>query len=559
MGPPPLSKVDQEPAGTNCPLGGVRVSLGADSNGDGKLDESEVSSTSYVCDKVDGPVLQVVGKVISPEGTPVAGASVRICGIGSVTTDAEGRFSMPSRLAWTYQMEASISAPGFASRHGLIVDDDDTALGKNYFPVRFVYDAYEQDYVGEQATSVVIDMGIVDLRRGESGTVFVNKRSEPVANANVLVMPYNDWYSTDFTGSCAETFSEKTNEDGFATFGNLDPYTPYIVFVPRQDLNGDGVPDIDPDGDREYLYMWGEILVAVEVYEASQLSDTYVEELSIRSTALWNGALVGVIKNGDPAVEPLARADLSGRASVTSASYQSYSLRADGSVRVYFSGPSVVHAGLSAGFEYSNVLIDPSSATFNKTIFVPITATAVPGTGDQVWDVVPTQPLPLGVSFRLSFNYASKADPVDLQTWSSSGLFRAATNGVTGLKIDNYNGARADGAARRAWLETSAPIWGDVSVVKITRADSTIYESSDSWTLTDSFNSVVFNQDVAPATDVATGQLGTTPGLRFRYDLRPWYWGTMPALADGDKVELKLAIRDATDGSRIERVVLTVE
>ncbi len=38
-----------EPAGSNCAAGGLRVDVGADTNGNGTLDASEVTSTSYVC------------------------------------------------------------------------------------------------------------------------------------------------------------------------------------------------------------------------------------------------------------------------------------------------------------------------------------------------------------------------------------------------------------------------------------------------------------------------------------------------------------------------------
>src|SRR5690349_17705435 len=38
-----------EPAGGNCTNGGTKVDVGVDDNGDGALDASEVTSTSYVC------------------------------------------------------------------------------------------------------------------------------------------------------------------------------------------------------------------------------------------------------------------------------------------------------------------------------------------------------------------------------------------------------------------------------------------------------------------------------------------------------------------------------
>ena len=49
-----LTIVTSEPAGTNCENGGVKIESGIDSNDNGILDESEISSTTYVCNGTDG-------------------------------------------------------------------------------------------------------------------------------------------------------------------------------------------------------------------------------------------------------------------------------------------------------------------------------------------------------------------------------------------------------------------------------------------------------------------------------------------------------------------------
>jgi OmcA/MtrC family decaheme c-type cytochrome len=48
-GAPALAATSDEPAGTNCPNGGTKVEAGVDDNGNGVLDDSEVMSTTYVC------------------------------------------------------------------------------------------------------------------------------------------------------------------------------------------------------------------------------------------------------------------------------------------------------------------------------------------------------------------------------------------------------------------------------------------------------------------------------------------------------------------------------
>ena len=43
-----------EPAGANCPAGGIKLTFGTDTNGDGGLEEVEITATSYVCNGSDG-------------------------------------------------------------------------------------------------------------------------------------------------------------------------------------------------------------------------------------------------------------------------------------------------------------------------------------------------------------------------------------------------------------------------------------------------------------------------------------------------------------------------
>lgn len=45
-----LVRLDAEPKGAHCPYGGTAVRSGLDVNGDGTLEDSEISSTSYACD-----------------------------------------------------------------------------------------------------------------------------------------------------------------------------------------------------------------------------------------------------------------------------------------------------------------------------------------------------------------------------------------------------------------------------------------------------------------------------------------------------------------------------
>jgi hypothetical protein len=49
-----LTSVTTELAGNNCENGGVKIDSGVDTNGNGTLDQDEVTATAYVCNGVDG-------------------------------------------------------------------------------------------------------------------------------------------------------------------------------------------------------------------------------------------------------------------------------------------------------------------------------------------------------------------------------------------------------------------------------------------------------------------------------------------------------------------------
>jgi hypothetical protein len=66
-----LVRIDPEPAGANCPAGGSAVKTGTDTNGDGTLEDDEVTDTAYVCNGASGPS----GPSGSPGPSGVSGSS----------------------------------------------------------------------------------------------------------------------------------------------------------------------------------------------------------------------------------------------------------------------------------------------------------------------------------------------------------------------------------------------------------------------------------------------------------------------------------------------------
>ncbi|GAA0732776.1 hypothetical protein GCM10009430_46260 [Aquimarina litoralis] len=49
-----LTKITNEPAGTNCENGGLKIDSGLDTNANGTLDETEISATAYICNGING-------------------------------------------------------------------------------------------------------------------------------------------------------------------------------------------------------------------------------------------------------------------------------------------------------------------------------------------------------------------------------------------------------------------------------------------------------------------------------------------------------------------------
>ena len=78
-----LIRLEDEPPGTNCPHGGTAVKSGIDANGDKILDDDEVTATQYVC---NGGVVGAV-TITSPEGI-AALAGVRHI-VGDLTIQGE--------------------------------------------------------------------------------------------------------------------------------------------------------------------------------------------------------------------------------------------------------------------------------------------------------------------------------------------------------------------------------------------------------------------------------------------------------------------------------------
>ena len=78
-----LVSVVAEPAGTNCGNGGSAIETGIDTNGDGTLAATEVTSTSYVCSTTSPTSDTIVGSVIVRNSFDLA----QLAGVKTITGD----------------------------------------------------------------------------------------------------------------------------------------------------------------------------------------------------------------------------------------------------------------------------------------------------------------------------------------------------------------------------------------------------------------------------------------------------------------------------------------
>ena len=93
-----LVSVTSEPSGTNCSAGGKKVNVGLDTNGNGILDASEVTSTNYICNGTNGAngLNSLTSIVTEPSGSNCSYGGLKIT--SGLDTDGNGALVLPERL-----------------------------------------------------------------------------------------------------------------------------------------------------------------------------------------------------------------------------------------------------------------------------------------------------------------------------------------------------------------------------------------------------------------------------------------------------------------------------
>jgi OmcA/MtrC family decaheme c-type cytochrome len=106
-----LVKTSAEPAGDNCPFGGVKIEAGPDTNGNGVLDTAEVdaSLTTYACNGQAGPSsvsqgLVVAVKSVTTSTTAPIAVRFTIKDSRGFPVDKDGVFSVNTAIAFRFAL-----------------------------------------------------------------------------------------------------------------------------------------------------------------------------------------------------------------------------------------------------------------------------------------------------------------------------------------------------------------------------------------------------------------------------------------------------------------------
>jgi len=117
-----LVALSQEPIGTNCLTGGVKIDTGIDWNQNRVLDSAEITVTEFVCNEEDGLLVNtgtITGDVIDYDsGVPLSGAEIAAGGISTVS-GPDGRYTLRD-VPMGSRIPIALKLPGYAAQAKII-------------------------------------------------------------------------------------------------------------------------------------------------------------------------------------------------------------------------------------------------------------------------------------------------------------------------------------------------------------------------------------------------------------------------------------------------------
>jgi OmcA/MtrC family decaheme c-type cytochrome len=160
-----LVKTTAEPAGDNCPFGGVKIEMGPDTNGNGTLDTAEIVTalTTYACNGPAGPSSASEGLVISIKSVsttdPVTvrftmkdkrGYPVDKAGVYSVNHPMSMRFSF---------MYTTVDAGGKVLPYTVLTTSNSTSALTTFRPTAYSPDASQSSSAKTPAVGTLVENG----------------------------------------------------------------------------------------------------------------------------------------------------------------------------------------------------------------------------------------------------------------------------------------------------------------------------------------------------------------------------------------------------------------
>ncbi len=100
-----LIDFEDEPAGANCPYGGTHIKSGLDNNGNGTLEDNEISENRYVCSLVDSSLGWQVPVAVEDRGNSNNGGTL-------AKIDSKGNM----QVVWLHQDNSHLDEISFQSR-----------------------------------------------------------------------------------------------------------------------------------------------------------------------------------------------------------------------------------------------------------------------------------------------------------------------------------------------------------------------------------------------------------------------------------------------------------
>jgi hypothetical protein len=414
---------------------------------------------------------------------PLSGVTVKVCNFEeTTTTDGDGH--------WAIEIVRGIGTGTYVtitmerSGHG--------SIGRQIF-VSPDSDVFE----GSLQNRHLIDLGTEHMFPGVTASALVARDGVPLAGAVVVAVIEGLEFFEDGSGCTDLNIVATTNASGVATLPNVDPTRYYSVWVPAQDLDGNGTLDIYSDSTWMNVSNAGNfVALATETYDPSAGVDWRGTNLASFSGSFNTFTVVGGSGNFGTEFVSFSRAVLT----------------ANGSVQVVFHTPVEVTA---ANFLYRNNLVNIADPDFFMDLRIDATTAALASSNSTIFNFTPLSPLPTNEVVSLTFLATSLVDSDSANNISID--FYVPVLGTPTFGIDNYNGSvDASGGSTAVYLRFSEYVEGFYKVLSYEQDGSTVtFENPFAWSFSSGGHEIINNQDPAPA----TGSLvlaGAVAGRQYR-------------------------------------------